>query len=97
MGGSSEVLAAALRAGGLKARALPLPDAQDLALGRRHTSGKECLPMSITLGGLLRYLQEHPAEGITFMMPRSCGPCRLGMYRLLDEIVLEQTGARARI
>lgn len=97
MGRDCEVLAAALRAGGLRAEALPEPDAAALELGRRHTSGKECLPMCLTLGGILQYARQHPQAPFAVLMPRSCGPCRLGMYRLLDRIVLEQLGVPARV
>ena len=59
MGPGSQMIAAALRGTGLSAEALPMPDRESLRIGCRHTSGKECLPMSVTLGSLL---QRHPGE-----------------------------------
>ena len=51
-------------------------------LGRRHTSGKECVPMTITLGSLLSAprSREGPRQGtFSFFMPTADGPCRFGV------------------
>ena len=42
---SSETVAACFRGVGIRAESLPSPDAESLRFGRRHTSGKECLPL----------------------------------------------------
>ena len=96
MGPASEVSAAVLRGTGMKAEALAKPGRSSLQLGRRHTSGKECLPMCLTLGRLLERLECEPDRRFTYMMPQSNGPCRFGMYNMLDKIVLEKLGLGGR-
>ena len=88
----SEVIAACLNAIGMPAESLPKPDAEALRLGRRHTSGKECLPMCITLGNLLKHLQNngHNGNRYALLMPGTNGPCRFGVYNLLNWIVLDR-------
>lgn len=91
MSDNAEICAAGFRNIGVKCMMLPRPTRKTLQIGRRHTSGKECLPALITLGSLLEYVQNaDPNEKIVFFMPRSNGPCRLGCYNLLDKIVLKQ-------
>ena len=99
LGSVSEVAAAAVRAEGIRALPLPVSTPQDLHAGRRYTSGKECLPMTLTLGTLLRMTDqpEHAGQPLGVLMPASCGPCRFGAYHSLHKIALEQSGAAGRI
>ncbi|MCK5573276.1 MAG: CoA activase, partial [Bacteroidetes bacterium] len=98
MGPGSEAVAAVFRGIGLNAEHLPAPDEQSLRLGRRYTSGKECLPMPITLGSLLQRLERATdGERFVYLMPSSDGPCRFGVYNLLNQIVLERLGWRDRV
>lgn len=99
MGPPSEVTAAALRGLGYTVEALPPPDAESLRLGRRYTSGKECVPMCMTLGTILRRLdaERDPGRKFTLLMPRTRGPCRFGMYNLLNNLTLERLGWRDRV
>ncbi len=99
MGPASEVLAAALRGLGARAEALPQPTAETLAIGRRHTSGKECLPMTLTLGSLLERLgrERDPDARFAFFMPGSDGPCRFGAYKEVHQIVLDRLGYGRRV
>jgi predicted nucleotide-binding protein (sugar kinase/HSP70/actin superfamily) len=99
MGQSAEILAAALRGLGLRAECLPMPDSEALALGRRHTSGKECVPMTLTLGSLLQRLERPDGgrEQFAFFMPTANGPCRFGSYHGLHKIVLDRLGFRDRV
>ncbi len=92
MGPQAEVAAAALRADGLNAEALPLLTRDDVRAGRQHTSGKECLPMMLTLGTLLNRVRDAKPSEKTFslFMPTACGPCRFGVYNSLHKIVLER-------
>lgn len=92
MGLGSEVAVACLRASGFNAEVLTQCDRNALHIGRRYTSGKECVPVSITLGRLIDKLQREPQKHFAFMMPRTNGPCRLGLYHLLQKIVIEQLG-----
>ncbi len=99
MGVAAEVVAACFRGAGLDAEALPMPDREAVRLGRRHTSGKECLPMCVTLGSLLQHLEREDAKNkrFVFLMPRATGPCRFGVYNLLHRIVVERLGMQDNV
>ena len=99
MGPGAEALAAVLRGIGVDAEALPMPTRDTLRLGRRYTSGKECVPMTITLGSLLERLEHETGtdDRFCFFMPTAAGPCRFGVYNLLHRIVLERLGLRDRV
>jgi activator of 2-hydroxyglutaryl-CoA dehydratase/predicted nucleotide-binding protein (sugar kinase/HSP70/actin superfamily) len=97
-GPASEAVAAVFKGLGLAAESLPAPDAESLRLGRRYTSGKECLPMPLTLGSLLQRLAHAKnGERFAYLMPSTNGPCRFGVYNLLNNIVLERLGWRDRV
>ena len=99
MGPGAVSLAACFRGLGIKAECLPLPDRETVRLGRRHTSGKECVPMCITLGSLLQRLEpEQDSEDLfSFFMPKSHGPCRFGQYNVLYKIILQRLGWGDRV
>ncbi len=98
MSENAELAAASLRGDGFLAEALPMPDAHALQLGRKYTSGKECLPAVVTLGSLLARLQEARHEDrFAFFMPTASGPCRFGMYNLLHKTVLKRLGLLDRV
>ncbi len=98
LGPGSAALAACLRGLGVKAEALPEPTRDSLRLGRRQTSGKECLPLGLTLGSLLERLErDRTDQGYAFLMPRADGPCRFGVYHLLHGILLERLGWGGRV
>ena len=99
LGPGSELLAAAFQGLGLRAEVLPEPDGSMLKLGRRYTSGKECVPMCLTLGSLLARLESERQTRNRFivLMPSTRGPCRFGVYNLLDRITLERLGWTDRV
>ncbi len=99
IGPSSQVVAAALQGLGLPAECLPMPDTESLRHGRRHTSGKECLPMCLTLGNLLHRLERERTTDRRFalLMTTTNGPCREGCYNLLNQITLERLGWAGRV
>jgi predicted CoA-substrate-specific enzyme activase len=98
IGPASEAVAAVFRGLGFHAESLPPPDAESLRLGRRHTSGKECLPMPLTLGSLMQRLERSNSdERFVYLMPSTNGPCRFGVYNLLNNIVLDRLGWRERV
>ncbi|MCL2326145.1 MAG: acyl-CoA dehydratase activase-related protein [Proteobacteria bacterium] len=98
MGDNAGIIAAGFRGLGADCRTLPLPTRKSLLLGRRYTSGKECLPMLITLGSLLEAVEAAPDDArLIFFMPRSNGPCRLGCYNLLDKIILKRLDLQDRV
>lgn len=99
MSENAVVAAAALRAEGLRAEALPPTTRDDVRVGRQHTSGKECVPMMITLGALLNRVRAlpDPKEPVTLFMPTARGPCRFGVYGSLYRIALERLGLAERV
>jgi len=98
IGPASEAVAAVFRGLGFNAESISAPDAESLRIGRRHTSGKECLPMPFTLGSLIQRLERAPAEEkFIYLMPSTDGPCRFGVYNLLNNIVLDRLGWRERV
>jgi activator of 2-hydroxyglutaryl-CoA dehydratase/predicted nucleotide-binding protein (sugar kinase/HSP70/actin superfamily) len=98
VGPASAAVAAVFRGLGLTAESLPAPDAESMRLGRRYTSGKECLPMPMTLGSLLQRLGRAEAdERFVYLMTSTNGPCRFGVYNFLNHIVLERLGWRDRV
>ena len=99
MGTGAEVAAACLRSEGFRCECLPMPDREDVRVGRRYTSGKECVPMMLTTGSLLNRLERdrHTPEKFTLAMPTAAGPCRFGVYNVLHKIILEQAGWNDRV
>ncbi len=81
----TRALAAAFRYAGVQAVAAPPARDRELKLGRGHASCKECLPLLITMGSLLKYLEEreNPDELLVYFMPETSGPCRFGQYNIL--------------
>jgi predicted CoA-substrate-specific enzyme activase len=78
----TEAMAAVMNYLDIRAVALPEPDEADLKIGRANTNCKECLPLQLTTGSLLRYVEEvkKPEEVVVYFMPTSSGPCRFGQY-----------------
>jgi len=99
MGSAALIAAAALRAEGFRAEALPLTTREDVQLGRQYTSGKECVPMMLTVGTALhRFARDaNPRDKFSYFMPTSHGPCRFGVYHSLHKIALEQSGYADRV
>jgi predicted CoA-substrate-specific enzyme activase len=96
---ATEIAAAAFRSEGFRAEALPLSTREDVREGRKHTSGKECVPMILTAGTMLSRIEKdrHTDEKFTFFMPTANGPCRFGVYNSLHKIILERTGWQDRV
>ena len=98
MGDNALIIAAGFRSCNVSCETLPIPTRETVLLGRRYTSGKECLPMLITLGSILEFMQKAPEDdSYVFFMPRSNGPCRLGCYNLLDKIIFRRLGLENRL
>jgi predicted nucleotide-binding protein (sugar kinase/HSP70/actin superfamily) len=99
MGPSTAALAAVMRGAGVDMEVLPEPTRDTLRAGRRHTSGKECLPIALTLGGLLERLERERDRDRKFVlfMPSADGPCRFGVYKELHRIVLDRLGFGGRV
>jgi len=99
LGANSEVLAACLRGRGVRAETLPPVDVEALRMGRRLTSGKECIPACMNLGALIKRLKQSDDanERFIYCHPAGTGPCRFGVFNLLTQLALEHTGRRDRV
>jgi len=99
MGSAALVAAAALQAEGFRAETLPPTTREDVQLGRQYTSGKECVPVMLTIGTALRRYQRalSSEETFSYFMPTSRGPCRFGVYHSLHKIALEHSGFADRV
>jgi predicted CoA-substrate-specific enzyme activase len=86
--------AAAFRAFGFDAEALPVEDNFAFELGKNNTRGSECLPACITIGGFLKKLKETEADPSmhALFMPTAEGPCRFGQYSTLHKSILMKNG-----
>ena len=87
-------LAAAMRASGVDAQAMPMADDRSVELGRKVTTGKECYPCIITTGDILRQVEQPDFEPdrAAFFMPTAFGPCRFGQYNKFQRMVLDDMG-----
>ncbi|MCD6489815.1 MAG: CoA activase [Thermodesulfobacterium sp.] len=90
----AKALAAAFRACGVNAQVLPEPDEENLELGRKFTSGKECYPTILTTGDLIKLVNspDFNPEKSVFFMPDSGGPCRFGQYNKFHKKLLRNLG-----
>ncbi len=81
---ASKCLAAAMRFAGLNATALEPPGQTELNLGKGLATCKECLPLILTAGSLVKYLDERSDrdEIVVYFMPETDGPCRFGQYNV---------------
>ena len=95
---ASDAIAACLRGRGMKVESLGVPDRESLRLGRRHTSGKECIPLALTLGRFLQRIErDDPARRFVLLMPSGSGPCRFGAYHLLQKVICDRAGLDGRV
>jgi predicted CoA-substrate-specific enzyme activase len=94
MNDGAYMIAAAARSCGIKSEVLPKQTGEDLALGRKYTSSKECFPMICTTGSFLKKLMEPGADPskISFFMPDHNGPCRFGQYNQFHRILFDRLG-----
>jgi predicted nucleotide-binding protein (sugar kinase/HSP70/actin superfamily) len=81
---ASKCLAAAMRFAGFNASALEPPGQTELNLGKGLATCKECLPLILTAGSLVKYLDERSDrdEIVVYFMPEADGPCRFGQYNV---------------
>lgn len=81
----ARMLAATLSYVGANTVPLPPPGEKELAIGRRHTTCKECLPLLLTFGSLVRYVDEvwNGEDILVNFMPEASGPCRFGQYNVM--------------
>ncbi|MBM4287493.1 MAG: CoA activase [Deltaproteobacteria bacterium] len=87
-------LVAAFQACGTDAELLPASDEETLIWGRRLTSGKECYPLILTTGDMVKMTQrpDFNPETSAFFMPGGDGPCRFGQYNRLQRMIMDDLG-----
>ncbi|HHV71574.1 MAG TPA: CoA activase, partial [Clostridia bacterium] len=89
---SMQMLAASIRRAGMRATVVTPPNDEELKIGRAYASCKECLPLILTVGSLLKYLRERKDkdEILVYYMPEAPDPCRFGQYSVLMEKIINQ-------
>ena len=94
MNDGAYLLAAAARSCGIPSEVLPKQTDEDIAIGRKYTSSKECYPMICTTGSFIKKLQEPGADPskMSFFMPDHNGPCRFGQYNQFHRILFDKLG-----
>ncbi|NMC75129.1 MAG: CoA activase, partial [Geobacteraceae bacterium] len=77
-------LAAAMRFAGIRATSLEPPGPREMTLGKGLATCKECLPLILTAGSLVKYINESRRTGeiLVYLMPETDGPCRFGQYNV---------------
>jgi predicted nucleotide-binding protein (sugar kinase/HSP70/actin superfamily) len=93
----ADVLCAAMQAYGVDAVVLPEADERNILYSNKVTSGRECLPYRVTLGGFMRYLYEDgngnvELRDIEGFMAGAYGPCRFGKYAVEQIRILRELG-----
>ena len=90
----AHAFAAAFRNARIDAEVLPESDETSLELGRRFTSGKECLPAIVTAGDMVKkvYSSDFDRRRAAFFMAGGDGPCRFGQYNRLHRYILKEIG-----
>ncbi|MBN1796988.1 MAG: hypothetical protein JW822_00305 [Spirochaetales bacterium] len=91
-------LAAVFRKMGINSLALPVSDNEVLHLGRSVTTGKECMPLMVCIGSLIKYLKNRPAkdrdEKLMILIPKAAGHCRLGQYHVFVNQFIKDSGLK---
>lgn len=93
MGRTTTELASSVFKGiGFNAESVPLPDFKTLMIGRSNTSCKECLPLILTTGSLLDYIQkrQNKDELLLYFMPTATGNCRFSQYYVFMKKLIEK-------
>ena len=87
-------LSASLRYFGASSEVLPKTNQSSLEVGRKFSTGKECIPYTLTAGDILK---KALSDGFdpkmsTFFMPSTEGPCRFGQYNSVLRMQLDKLG-----
>lgn len=87
----SRIGAACFNGFGIRSEAVPVPTFTTLMEGRRFCSGKECLPLQLTTGSMMEYLQTRDEDEITvYFMPTAAGNCRFSQYSVFQEMLIQK-------
>ncbi len=90
----AQTMAAAFHAIGFDAEPVPKSDAETIELGKKYTSGDECYPQAVTMGGFVQIARQpgFDPNRTAFLMPLAQGPCRFGQYAHYVTRVFEKLG-----
>jgi predicted nucleotide-binding protein (sugar kinase/HSP70/actin superfamily) len=94
MGDGAYPLAAGFRGLGIPAEVFGFSDEESVEYGRQYTTGKECYPLTVTTGDMVKKIREpgFDPEKTAFFMPSGSGPCRFGQYNLFQHLVVQELG-----
>jgi predicted nucleotide-binding protein (sugar kinase/HSP70/actin superfamily) len=69
-------------------------DSETRRIGREHSSGRECYPLMLTVGDMVKATQNRDFDPgrSAFFMPGGKGPCRFGQYQQYHRQVLDSLG-----
>ena len=89
---TSELVSAALAGAGIRSSCVPVYTFEVLKQGRANASCKECLPLQLTVGGLLNYLDTRKSsnELLVYFMPTTTGNCRFTQYSVFIRSMIEK-------
>jgi len=90
----AHALAASFRACGVDAEVLPGSDEETRRIGKELSSGRECYPLSLTIGDMIKATRrrDFDPDQSAFFMPTGKGPCRFGQYHQYHRQVLDRAG-----
>ena len=93
---ASRMLAAAMRSYGIDAEVLPKSPDAGLSLGRQAISEDVCLPALMTTEDMLYRVRQPDFDPNkeAFFQGNAEGPCRFGMYSMLQRRILDKLGYR---
>jgi predicted CoA-substrate-specific enzyme activase len=94
MGDHSYAFAAGIRGVGISSEVFGISDEASIECGRRYTTGKECYPLTVTTGDMIKKINEpgFDPEKTAFFMPSGTGPCRFGQYNMFQRLVTQELG-----
>ncbi|THB67438.1 MAG: activase, partial [Spirochaetaceae bacterium] len=84
----TRMVAEVINSTGISAIPMPMADHETIQVARAHSSGKECVPSHLVLGGALKFLasdQYRKDEIYLLFVPITTGPCRTGQYFVFYE------------
>jgi len=87
-----EAGSAVFRGLGIRSAVVAHPSPKTLMAGRAHTCCKECLPLILSVGSLVEYLEtiREPDERLLYFMPTSNGNCRFSQYSVFFDRFIAQ-------
>ncbi|MGM0420045.1 MAG: acyl-CoA dehydratase activase [Bacillota bacterium] len=88
---ASRAFAAVLEYQGINSIACEPPGEEELKIGKAHATGKECMPFHLTVGTMLKQIEERSDEQVmVYFMAESSGPCRLGQYGVMMKKIIAE-------